>query len=354
MVDEAPGTEKPTRNSLITSSLRFDHYMDASLYGSHGFYARGHGAGTQRDFLTSPEVGTLFGAVLARRMDTEWDRLGQPSTFTVVEVGAGPGTLARTVFAAQPRCVDTLQYVLVDRAEGMRALHHEHLPAGHVQSLEELPSAPIVGMVIANELLDNIPTRVVQFDENSGQWIEKFVNTDEGKRQADWRRCEEQPPFDHLVQPVRPPWPIPLQRQAGELALRLLQLVQHGSLILIDYMRHTTAEFPPTEGEWMRTYRLHQRGIDPLAQPGDCDITVDVAADQLIAAVGTPTVWQPQSEALVAWGLTDVLSHSASTWATRTSDFDLDALRARSHSSEAPILTDPAGLGGFTVMEWMK
>ncbi len=80
--------------------------MDLALYGEAGFYMRADGgsAGRRGDFITSPEVGPLFGAVLARYLDAEWERLGRPATFTVVDAGAGPGTLAALVVSATPAC----------------------------------------------------------------------------------------------------------------------------------------------------------------------------------------------------------------------------------------------------------
>ena len=60
-------------------------------------------AGRRGDFITSPEVGPLFGAVVARALDAWWAEAGEPDVFTVVEAGAGPGTLARSVLAAAPR-----------------------------------------------------------------------------------------------------------------------------------------------------------------------------------------------------------------------------------------------------------
>ena len=47
--------------------IGFDDYQAQALYAPGlGFYATGHGAGRRRDFLTSPEVGPLFGAVIGR------------------------------------------------------------------------------------------------------------------------------------------------------------------------------------------------------------------------------------------------------------------------------------------------
>ena len=88
-------------------AIPFVEFMDLALYGPSGFYTGPRapgGAGRRGDFLTSPEVGPLFGAVVARFLDAEWERLDRPNPFTVVDAGAGPGTLARAVLAARPAC----------------------------------------------------------------------------------------------------------------------------------------------------------------------------------------------------------------------------------------------------------
>ncbi|GIT75668.1 MAG: hypothetical protein Ct9H300mP31_01990 [Acidimicrobiaceae bacterium] len=80
------------------------------------FYASGGAAGRRGDFLTSPEVGPLFGAVVARWLDNRWEAMGRPTDFTVVEAAAGVGTLARSIRDAQPACLATGQYVMVERS----------------------------------------------------------------------------------------------------------------------------------------------------------------------------------------------------------------------------------------------
>ena len=84
--------------------IPFDEVMALALYHpEHGFYASGGQAGRRGDFLTSPEVGPLFGAVVARALDGWWADAGEPDVFTVVEAGAGPGALARSVLGSAPR-----------------------------------------------------------------------------------------------------------------------------------------------------------------------------------------------------------------------------------------------------------
>jgi SAM-dependent MidA family methyltransferase len=90
--------------------LPFDQVMDLALYHPElGFYASGGRAGRRGDFLTSPEVGPLFGAVVARALDGWWEEMDRPDPFVVVEAGAGSGMLARTVLLAKPACAKALR-----------------------------------------------------------------------------------------------------------------------------------------------------------------------------------------------------------------------------------------------------
>ena len=105
----APGDARSVR-SLIEERIhregpiRFGAFVELALYGPGGFFARGAGAGgAGRDFITSPEVGPLFGVCMARALDAEWERQGRPDPFVVIEAGAGNGRLAREVLRAMPR-----------------------------------------------------------------------------------------------------------------------------------------------------------------------------------------------------------------------------------------------------------
>ena len=128
----------------MTGAISFREFQRRALYGPDGFYSRGRAGRRGGDFLTSPEVGPLFGAVGARYLDAQWDELGRPDPFTVIEAGAGPGTLARAVLAASPSCRAAMRYVAVEVSDEQRRLH----PAG-IQSVAELPAGPFDGVVIA-------------------------------------------------------------------------------------------------------------------------------------------------------------------------------------------------------------
>lgn len=357
--------------------IGFDRFMELALYGPGGFFTSGGGAGRAgADFLTSPEVGPLFGAVVARYLDSRWLDLGRPDPFIVVEAAAGRGALAIAVLAAEPACAGALRYVMVERSETLRERQGEHLtlddpadvldPARSVRgpqvcSLAELPEEPIVGVVVANELLDNIPVRL--FERSEQTWVEVHV----GIRAGHPTRAGETefgevvlpaPPelvrrLDTLAPGAEPGARIPLQEGAARWVTEAVGRLRAGSLLVFDYASTTGALASRPVQEWIRTYRTHERGSHPYDRPGSQDITCEVALDQLTKAV-SPTSVSTQREWLADWGIDELVEEGRRIWAENASAPSVAAFRARSRVSEAEALTDPDGLGDFRVLEWRR
>jgi SAM-dependent MidA family methyltransferase len=319
----------------------FDRFMADALYGSSGFYTSGGRAGRRGDFITSPEVGPLFGAVVARFLDAEWERLGRPGPFTVVDAGAGPGTLARSLLAAAPACSSAMRYVAVDISSSQREQH-----PGGVESVGELPPGSFDGVIIANELLDNLPFRLAVFDDG---WREAYV-----VELPDGQSVEQlSAPFDPVpaVLPASAPLGAraPLQDTARAWVDDARTRLRSGTVVVFDYCSATTAELAGRPWrEWLRTYRGHERGGHYLADAGSQDITTEVAIDQL----PEPDAVRTQAQWLQLHGIDELVEEGKRSWEAHAARPDLAAIKMRSRVSEAEALLDPTGLGGFTALEW--
>ncbi len=360
--------------------------MELALYGPGGFFVSGgQGAGRRADFLTSPEVGPLFGAVVARALDAEWDRLGRPDPFVVVEAGSGRGALAAAVLSAGPACAPALRYVCVERSAPLRAEMEAALPveppatalglaaaatgdgdgfddddvvvAGKgpsVTVLDDLPAVVGTGVVLANELLDNLPFRLLERARHG--WAEVFVGlADDGERLVEVL-VEASPATAELAARLAPHagvgFRVPVQEAAGEWLAGALSVLGAGRLVVIDYADTTASLAARPWRDWVRTYRHHGRGGAPLDDPGDQDLTCEVAVDQL-ARARAPDRDRPQAEWLRSHGIEELTATARATWHERAALGDLAALAARSRVGEAEALCDPAGLGAFRVLEWV-
>ncbi len=359
-------------------SVSADVVIDAALYGTGGFYEAGGSAGGRGgDFLTSVEVGPLFGAVVARALDEWWEGMGRPDPFVVVDAGAGPGTLCRTVLAARPECAKALRYVLVERSAALRARHAERIAleepalafapvdpdteesaAGLAEgpicvSLAKMPRLSGSCIVLANELLDNLPFGLAEC--RGGTWQEVRV-TDDHDALAEYLAPLDNEAAGALAR-VAPDAPdgarVPLQRHARRWLQAAFDVAgPAGRVVVFDYCSWTTAALAARpQDEWLRTYRDHARGGPWLEGLGTQDITCEVAVDQL-AHVRPPVADRLQADWLHAWDIGELVEEGRQLWAERSANPDVEALTARSRITEAEALTDPDGLGAFRVLEW--
>ncbi len=179
--------------------ITFARFMEACLYSPNGGFYATRGSRINAHFGTSPTSHPVFGALIARQLEEMWRLLGEPSVFHLIEVGSGDGALARSIADAcrhlTPRFAAALYCVGADYEPGWvhsSALHPQALnpsgdgiassgrdPVRAVQRVraQGLPAfRNIVGCILCNELIDNLP--VHRFAIKDGSVREVFVGTD--------------------------------------------------------------------------------------------------------------------------------------------------------------------------------
>jgi SAM-dependent MidA family methyltransferase len=302
--------------------ITFAEFMELALYGPGGFYERPP-VGAEGDFVTSPHVHPVFASLVSMALRSFHEGLGQPKPFRIAEVGAGDGTFAGQLLGE----LDDLdvEYTAAEVSSGAR----EALGAIEgVNVTTELSDRPHV--VLAQELLDNLPFRRVRGDREIRIGLE-------GERLV-----EVEVPWEAEPAPADVETLVPL----GAFAFvdRLADVLTRGYALLIDYGGVGTTGGGP------HGYREHRVVEDLLADPGSSDITAGVDFE-LVAhwAEGRGLVAWPsitQHDALIALGfeswLRDELERQTSQSNAREG---LEAVHTWSGRSRATLLVDPTALG---------
>jgi NADH dehydrogenase [ubiquinone] 1 alpha subcomplex assembly factor 7 len=309
--------------------IDFATYMSLALYGSGGYYEEPP-VGAAGDFVTSPHVHPVFGTFVAgalAQMATGLSPARDP--LYLVEVGAGDGSLARQIIdAGLGRAV---RYGAVEASAGARRA------LDGVDGVEVRESIQGADLVLAHELLDNLPFRLVRgglevrIDVEGDGLVERAVPIDDRMTAL----VAEADTSEELVVPVGA---LSFIRELAD-ALR-----DGGYALIIDYGREGSAGGP------VHGYRDHRPVEDVLAAPGQTDITA-----------GVDFLWIARHA--VACGLEafgSISQHDAlralafETWLreelTRQQEDlregrGLEAVRTWSARSRARMLVDPGALG---------
>ncbi|HVL54038.1 MAG TPA: SAM-dependent methyltransferase [Vitreimonas sp.] len=340
--------------------VTFARFMERALYEPGlGYYRRPRpGPGRAGDFLTAPETHPIFGRAVARQLHEVWDRLGRPDPFVLREHGAGTGTLAVTVLdglaAEESGLLDAIRYEPVEiEAFRLAALAGRLAEAGHGGRHAPAGDAPIVGVVLANEVLDALPVHAVE--RRSGRLLERFVDWQDGG----FVETVAAPSTPALAARLEAEGIELIEGQRAEISLRLDPWIQgaaasleRGLLLLVDY-GHPAPELygPSRRAGTLTAYVNHRAHHDPLVNVGRQDLTahVDVTAVERAAAaaglvhLGTTT----QAEFLVGLGVDGLLREARENPGATLQGY----LAVR---SALVRLLDPAVTGRFRVMAFAR
>ena len=172
---------------LANGPMTFARYMETVLYDPrHGYYVTRDDRTTRGgDFLTAPELHPIFGIALASQVEEVWDRLGRPSPYVLREEAAGSGALGMAILerleAIASPLATAIRYQPVETDPRREAAIRARLAeAGLGARLADAGSrdATVVGMILANELLDALPVHRVTV--LGGRFRERHVTWSSG------------------------------------------------------------------------------------------------------------------------------------------------------------------------------
>ena len=121
-----------------------------------------------------------------------------------------------------------------------------------VTALADLPAGPLTGVVLANELLDNLPFRLLERSEAG--WHEVHVSPGDSAEMLTPAPADAAAMADALVPHAEPGARVPLQLKAAVWVRRALRLLERGRLLVFDYGVTTTAELAARPGDGLVAY----------------------------------------------------------------------------------------------------
>ena len=334
--------------------IPFRDYMQACLYEPGlGYYAAGASKlGKDGDFITAPEVTSLFGATLANRAAALFAGGLQNS---ILEFGAGSGKLCVDIINRLNALGSGWQHYWIletspDLRQRQQAYCHEKLLPDDLKKLEWLDALPseFDGLVIGNEVLDAMPVNVVVKDNG---WCELGVGFD-GEKFV-WLEYSRDSEAISAMQMIDSDDRLP-ERYCTEVNLNyrpwchsLADACGKAVVLLIDY-GYTNEQYyhPECNTGTLICYYRHRAHPDPFIYPGLQDITAfvdfDTFGDAVVDAGFSIDRLSTQAEFLLQNGLLEIVQ-----------GMEGDEMRQLALAQQVKALTLPGEMGEkFKVIEF--
>ena len=306
--------------------IGFDAWMRLALYAPGlGYYSAGATKfGGSGDFVTAPEMGSLFSRCIARQCADVLRVTGGE----ILELGAGSGRMAADILTelaaldALPERYSILE-VSADLAERQRA-RIAKLPAAisaRVQWLDRWPERVMKGVVLANEVLDAMPVeRFVLRSRPDGIDV-RALGVGLTADGFEWRETSPTPELMHAVADIVEALPQPLpDGYQSEVCLAfqpwiasLAAQLETGVALLIDYgLPRSHLYHPDRITGTLRCHFRHHAHSDPFINVGLQDITAWVDFTRVAEAADSAGLevlgFASQAAFLIGAGIESLLS----------------------------------------------
>ncbi|MEN8169743.1 MAG: SAM-dependent methyltransferase [Pseudomonadota bacterium] len=325
--------------------IDFARFMQLALYAPGlGYYSAGSRKfGEAGDFVTAPEISSLFSRSLARQCQEVLSCIGGD----ILEFGAGSGTMATDILGELDRLGSLPEHYFIleisaDLRERQRETLQQKVPllAERVVWLDALPES-FEGVVLGNEVLDAMP--VHRFHISEGEPRELYVMWD-GKQFALEEGAVDAALYSRL-QALQSEFGLTegyqseINLMAEEWVAGLGNWLKRGVALLIDY-GFPRAEYyhPQRSGGTLMCHYRHRAHDDALSLIGLQDITAHVdftaVAEAALAAGLSVRGFANQANFLIGCGLTELLAEEEG-----------DSRTQLSLAAEVKTLTLPSEMG---------
>jgi SAM-dependent MidA family methyltransferase len=265
--------------------ITFKDFMEMALYHEkYGYYSGSYAPiGKKGDFITSPHTHCLYGALHARQIEEFWNILDR-TPFTVVEMGAGAGYLARDIlsYLSKKEIFESINYIIVEHKSGAASYQQDLLKPfinkiSWVSRLSDLDS--VKGCLVSNELLDAFPVHLIQKDVSGFKEI--YLDFKEEGNHTEVLGDLSTPQLVEYAKALPSDLPEGYRTEAN-LSIKhwiseLAGIISKGFVVTIDY-GHTRKEYfhPARNRGTLLAYMHHGVNEELYERPGEQDLTAHV------------------------------------------------------------------------------
>lgn len=267
-------------------TIGFDEFLEIVLYDSEYGYYRNSNAifGEQGDFVTAPTRSSLFSMTIARQC---MQVLGGISKGNIIEFGPGNGELAKDVllylkkYSALPDhyyLVETSSTLQQRQKKLLEEFIPDYLPNIHWVNQQQLMD--FTGVVIANEMVDALPFKRIQFNDEKIYEL-KVAHEDDS---FVWTKLNIDSEIEKYIEKYIPNDVLNRRNFQTEIHLeyepflkQLSQTMKQGVLLIMDYgsIQKDYYAYDKSNGS-MRCFFEHTVHDNPFVNIGLQDITCDV------------------------------------------------------------------------------
>ncbi len=301
--------------------MPFSRYMEMALYQPGlGYYSAGlHKLGEQGDFITSPELGSLFAGCMARQIEQVAAQFG---TYDILEIGAGSGRLAADILQLIDAPFRPRRYLILERSADLRKVQRERLAAtaprdlDRVEWLDRPPEKDWQGVILANEVIDALAVERFRATPSGVEQICVLATGDAFGWSSRPAPSELATAFSNLSVALQSGYQSELNLQLPGWLSAVTRSMRRGLALFIDY-GYPRSEYyldQRTDGTLICHYR-HRAHDDVFFWPGLQDITAFVDFTALAEAADLSGLqvegYTSQVMFLLGCGLEQVLASQA-------------------------------------------